>query len=165
MITGKEELLQAMIEAFVMEKGTNEFYAQASEKAREEAARKAFGQLAEWEKGHMDYLQFLYQAIRDERETMSFEDFQNKVSPETVEGAIPKRYLEERIESEYSFLDDLGALTAALEVEGKSYNFYRRLSETAADPNTRAFLKDMMRWEQEHIEYLKSLRTRLEETS
>ncbi|GAB4388347.1 MAG: hypothetical protein Kow0025_07060 [Thermodesulfovibrionales bacterium] len=165
MITGKEELLQAMIEAFIMEMGTREFYSEASRKARQEAAREAFGQLADWEKGHMDYIQFLYQSIRDEREAMSFEDFRKKVDPETVEGAIPKKYLEDRIGSEYSFLDDLGALTAALEIEGKSYNFYRRLSETASDPNTGAFLKDMMKWEQEHVEYLKSLRNRLEETS
>jgi rubrerythrin len=165
MITEKSDLLQAMIEAFVMEKGSNEFYVEAADRAREEEARKAFGQLAAWEREHMDYLQFLYQSIRDERETVSFEDFEHKVRPETVEGAIPKKYLEEKIDQEYSFLDDLGALAAALEIEGKAYAFYNRLSGAVEDANTKAFMKDMMRWEEGHIKYLKSLRLRLEETS
>jgi rubrerythrin len=164
-ITGKEELLQVMIEAFIMEKGTNEFYDEASRKALDGEARKAFRQLAEWEKEHMQYIQFLYQSIRDERETMSFEDFEKKVSPETVEGAIPRKYLEEKFHERYSFIDDLGALTAALEIEGKAYNFYRKLSETAEEGNVKAFMRDMMEWEKKHIEYLKSLRFRIAETS
>lgn len=165
MITGKEELLQVMIEAFIMEKGTNEFYEQASRKAYDEEAKKAFHHLADWEKEHMQYIQFLYQSIRDEREAMSFDEFEKKVKPETVEGAIPKKYLEEKYQEKYSFLDDLGALTAALEIEGKAYNFYRKLSETAEDQSVKAFMGDMMQWEKKHIEYLKELRLRISETS
>lgn len=148
-----------------MEKGTNEFYTMASQKAHQREARDAFHHLADWEAEHMHYIQFLYQAIRDERETMSFEDFEHKVKPEEVEGAIPKKYLEEKFEEKYAFLDDLGALTAALEIEGKAYNFYRKLSETAEDPGVAAFMKDLMNWELKHIDYLKKLRYRLTETS
>lgn len=164
MITEKTELLDAMIEAFIMEKGSNEFYAEASRKAIDAEAKKAFAELAGWEKEHMQYIQFLYQSMRDEREAVSFERFKDSVRPETVEGAIPIEKMKEKLE-EYSFLDDLGALTMALEIEGKAYALYHRLSEQAADTNTKAFMKDMMGWEQKHIEYLKKLRYRLSETS
>lgn len=164
MITGKEGLLQAMIEAYTMEKGTNEFYTEASAKAIDDETKKAFAQLAKWEEEHMQYLQFLYQSIRDERETVSFENFKSNLKPETAEGAIPVSQMEKKL-NESSFLDDLGALTTALEIEGKSYNFYRKLSDTAEDTNTKAFMKELMQWEQKHIEYLKLLRYRIAETS
>ena len=56
MITGKEDLLTALIEAYLMEKGTNEFYAHAAEKAVDTAAGKTFGELSRWEEQHMQYI-------------------------------------------------------------------------------------------------------------
>ena len=164
MITGREELLQAMIEAYVMEKGTNEFYTQASEKALNAEARKAFGVLAEWEHEHMLYIQFLYQAILDMREEISFEEFKKTVIADVIEGGMPIKDMEAQMEK-YAFIDDLGALTFALEIEGRAYALYRRFSEQAPDPNTKAFMRDMMGFEQKHIEYLKQLKYRLPETS
>jgi rubrerythrin len=164
MITGKEDLLQAMIEAYVMEKGTNEFYKEASHKAINKVAKDAFGVLAEWEHEHMLYIQFLYQAILESREEVSFDEFKKSVMPTFVEGAIPIKEIQKKMES-YEFIDDLGALTIALEIEGKAYNLYRRLSEQAPDTNTKAFMKDMMNWELKHIDYLKELRYKLPETS
>jgi len=153
-----------MIEAFIAEKGTKEFYAYASIKAIDAEAKKAFGQLAAWEHEHMNYIQYLYQAITEDREMLSFEAFKEKVRPETVEGAIPLGELREKVE-EYSFLDDLGAMTIALEIEAKAYNFYKKLSETVDDTNTKEFMKDMMKLEQKHLEFIKSLRFRIAETS
>lgn len=164
MITGKEGLLQAMIEAYIREKGTNEFYTKASVKATDIEAKKAFSQLAQWEQEHMQYIQSLYQSIRDEREMLSFEDFEKRIIAESVEGDIPLKELEEDI-GMYSFIDDLGALVIALEIEAKAYAFYKKLSETADDTNTKAFMKEMMQKEQKHIEYLKTLRYRIPETS
>ncbi|MBI4822612.1 MAG: ferritin family protein [Nitrospirae bacterium] len=164
MITGKDELLQAMIEVFIMEKGTNEFYTKASIKAIDSEARRAFGELARWEEEHMQYIQSLYQSIREEKEMLSFESFKSKIKPETVEGGVLKDYLEKEIESPL-FLDDLGALTIALEIEAKAYIHYKKLSETAEDTSTREFMKDMMKREQSHIDYLKKLRYKIAETS
>jgi len=157
MITGKEKLLEAMIEVYRMEKGAKDFYAKASRKAMEDTAQRVFHQLVQWKDEHMHYIQSLYQAIRDERETVSFEEFKEKTPPEGVGDAIPLRELEEEI-GVYSFIDDQGALTLALEIETKSYNLYKKLSETADDINTKAFMKEMMQRQHLHIEYLKGLR-------
>lgn len=164
MITGKEELLQAMIDAFIMEKGTSEFYTQASMKVIDSEARRAFGELARWEEEHMRYIQFLYQSISGERETLSFEAFKTSVKPDTIEGGVLTDYLEKEMESPL-FLDDLGALTIALEIEAKAYTLYKKLSETVDDTSTKVFMKEMSQREQSHIEYLKKLRFRIAETS
>lgn len=160
MITGREELLESLIEAFIMEKGTNIFYAEASEKALSAESEKMFKHLAEWEAGHMYYIQFLYQSIQGDTDIVSFEKFREKVPAPLVEGGIPVKDLEKRIER-YEFINDSDALRIAFEIEGKSYNLYNRLSEKADDGNAKVFMKEMMEQEQKHLNYLKELKAKL----
>ena len=160
MITNKQELLQAMIEAYIMEKATNVFYEESVPKLKNESAVEVFKELAMWEHLHMDYIGFLYKAILDDRDMVSFEDFEKKVVGEELEGGISVEKMEEKLERR-AFMDDEGAIVIALEIEGHAYNMYRRLSEEAADTNTKSFMKDMMQWELKHIEYLKGLKAKI----
>ncbi|MBA4374035.1 MAG: hypothetical protein C0402_14385 [Thermodesulfovibrio sp.] len=160
MITGKEDLLQSLIEAFLMEKGTNIFYSQAAEKASNPEARKMFRDLTVWEEKHMAFIQFLYQSIQGDLDVEGFEAFQAKTDAPMTEAGIPVKDLEARIE-QFTFVDDLGAYQIALDIEAKAYNLYRRLSEGAADSNARVVFKEMMGQEQKHIEYLKQTRGKI----
>jgi rubrerythrin len=163
MITGKVALLDAMIEAYIMEKGINAFYLEASAKAKNGTAKKAFGELAKWEEEHMYYIQFLYQAIQGDTDLMSFEEFKKKLKPDAVEGGIPASKLKEKLKK-FPFIDDSGAIAFAINVEGRAYNLYRRLSTEATDTNTKAFMKDLMQWEKKHIAYLMELRGKIAKT-
>jgi len=160
MITGKENLLQALIEAFVMEKGTNEFYSHASEVSKNTEAKKIFRELADWEHKHMDYIQNLYQSINGGQEMKSFEDFKNSTVAHATEAGIPVKDLEGKIEK-YNITDEKGALTLAMEIEGKAYNLYRKLQQDAEDNNAKVVFKEMMEQEVKHIDYLKELRLKL----
>lgn len=160
MVNGKEDLLQSLIEVFIMEKGTKEFYADASEKAINPEAKKAFSELSDWEEKHMDYIGYLYQSIQGNMETESFEDFKNRTDAPVTESGIPVKELEDRI-NKYSVTDEPGALTLAMEIEGKAYDLYRRLSVHAEDSNARIVFKEMMDQEVRHVKYLKELRLRL----
>jgi rubrerythrin len=164
MITGKEDLLQSLMEAFLMEKGTREFYSEAAKKAIDAEARRVFLDLSEWEETHMEFIQFLYLAIQGDRDIEGFETFRKRVPAPITEGGIPVKDLEKRIE-QHEFIDDMGALIMALEIEGKAYNLYRDMSEKATDGNAKAVFQDMMGQEQKHIAYLKEMRNRLAETS
>lgn len=157
MLTGKEDLLQLMIEAFSMEKGTREFYMEAAHAVPEGPARNAFSELAQWEGEHMLYLQFLYQSLTEDREMLSFEDFKKNISPEAVEGGIPVKEAERKLEK-YNFTTQSEAIRLALELEARSYDFYWKLSEKAGDTNARVFLRELMNWEKTHIEYLKKIK-------
>ncbi|MBI5099161.1 MAG: ferritin family protein [Nitrospirae bacterium] len=160
MITGKENLLQALIEAFLMEKGTKEFYADASGKSSNSDAKKIFRELADWEKKHMEFIQFLYQSINGGQEVKSFEEFINRTEAPLTEAGIPVKDLEAKIEK-YTIKDETGALTLAMEIEGKAYNFYHKLSQDAEDTNAKVVFKEMMDQEVKHVEYLKKLRLKL----
>ncbi|MCC6347451.1 MAG: ferritin family protein [Nitrospirales bacterium] len=160
MVTGREDLLQALIEAFLMEKGTREFYLYAAKKATGQAAREMFSELSCWEDGHMGYIQHLYQALQDDREMQTFADFREKSDAPDTEAGIPVKDLEKAVE-EYSFEDDKEALVVALGIEGKAYNLYRALSETAADSNARVVFREMMEQEKKHIDAIREMRERI----
>ncbi|MBI5741949.1 MAG: ferritin family protein [Nitrospirae bacterium] len=160
MLTGKEDLQQSLIEAFLMEKGTMEFYTNASEISDSGEAKKTFCELAAWEERHMDYIQYLYQSIRGDVEIKSFGEFRKSAEAPLTEAAIPVKGLEAKIEK-YTFKDERGALTLAMEIEGKSFNFYHRLSLKSKDANARVFFSEMEAQETKHINYLKDLRLKL----
>ena len=160
MITGKEDLLTALIEAYLMEKGTNEFYAHAAEKAVHAAAGKTFEELSRWEEQHMEYIQYLYQSIDQNRDIQGFDDFKKKTSSPDTEAGIPVKDLESKLEQP-KYADDRGAVTLALEIEAKAYNLYRKLSEGSSDSNARVVFKEMMEQEIKHVDYLKKLRAQL----
>ncbi|MCX7794272.1 MAG: hypothetical protein N2257_07730 [Thermodesulfovibrionales bacterium] len=66
MITGKEDLIQSLMEAYLMEKGTKEFYIYAASNVLNTGAREMFLYLSEWEEKHMQYIQFLYQSFTND---------------------------------------------------------------------------------------------------
>ena len=156
MMTGKEDLLRALIEAYLMEKGTHIFYSNAAAKASKAEAKKMFAELSDWEEKHMEFIQYLYQAFMDDRDIKTFEDFKESADAPVTESGIPIKELEAKIEK-YAFDDDEGAMRIALETEGKAYNLYRRLSEEAPDSNAKVVFKEMMEQELKHIDYLKKI--------
>lgn len=156
MITGKEDLLRALIEAYLMEKGTNEFYKTASVNAGDGGAQKTYRELADWEENHMKYIEFLYHALESGQDMPGFESFSQRTPAPMTEAGIPVGELEEQL-LEYPAGDEKKAIELALHLEGRAYNLYRKLAERAEDPNARVLFKEMMTQEQKHIDYLKNL--------
>ena len=156
MMTGKEDLLSALIEAYLMEKGTRVFYAAAAERAVKAEVKKMFTALSDWEERHMHFIQYLYQEIQDDRDMKGFTDFAERTEAPVTEAGIPVKDLDARLEK-YDFIDDNGAIQLALEIEGKAYNLYRKISENASDSNARVVFREMMEQEQKHIDYLKNM--------
>lgn len=161
MVTGKENLLQAIMEAYLMEKGTCEFYRSAAGKAKNTEASGTFKELSQWEEKHMEYIQFLYQSIVEDYDMVGFEEFKKRAESPATESGIPVKDLEAKIEK-YDFIDDKGALDIALQIEGKAYNLYHKLADTAEDTDAQIIFKEMMFQEAKHIDYLKKLKSILD---
>lgn len=156
MVTGREDLLQALMEAYLMEKGTREFYRIASEKALRPEAQSLFQELAAWEERHMAFIRFLHEALMDNRDIVTFEEFSSRAEAPVAESGIPVHDLEERFEGHES-MEEKDVLGLALEMEGKAYSLYRGLSERTADQNARIVFLEMMEQEKKHIAHLKGL--------
>jgi len=159
MPTGKEDLLQALVEAYIMEKGTKEFYALAAAKSGA-AAKKSFEELAAWENRHMIYLQSLYQSAIDDRELLEFDEFSRKVPAPVTEGGMPIKDLEKKIEK-FSVQNENDALSLAMNIEARSYNFYKGLAAKAPDSQTKVIFEEMMAQETKHMDEIKAMKKRL----
>jgi len=161
MLTGKEDLLQAIMEAYLMEKGAKEFYFIASDKVKDSEAAKVFKELSLWEEKHMEYIRFLYQSVIEDYDFIGFDEFSNKAKAPHTESGIPVKDMLSRLE-EYHIAGDMDALMIALEMEGKAYNLYRKLAQEAADTNAKVIFDEMMQQELKHIDYLKNIKKRLQ---
>ena len=159
MLTGKEDLLQALVEAYIMEKGTKEFYALAASKSGA-AAKKGFEDLAAWENRHMIYIQSLYQSILDDRELMEFKEFSSSVPSPIAEGGMPVKDLEKKIEK-FSVQNEKEALSLAITIEAKAYTFYKGLAAKAPDAQTKVIFEEMMAQETKHMEEINAMKKRL----
>jgi rubrerythrin len=160
MPTGKEDLLQALVEAYIMEKGTREFYVQAAQKSSSGDAKKAFDELANWEQQHMAYIQSLYQSIVDDRELEEFAAFSKKVAAPIAESGIPVKDMEKRIQT-YQIKDQHDAISLAINIEAKAHELYRDLAKRAEDTETKVIFEEMMAQETKHIDHLTKLRKNL----
>jgi rubrerythrin len=160
MISGREGLQEAMIEAFSFEKGMREFYRHAEANSTSQEARSTFGKLREWEFHHMEYIEFLYQALMGDREFQSYELFMERAPSDHVESGIPRRKAEDLFERKKPS-SEMEIINFALDMEGKAYNFYRRYSESAEDTNAQAVYSEMMEQEKKHIEALRKLKKSL----
>ena len=157
MITGKEDLLRALIEAYLMEKGTQQFYSDAAMKAVKPGAKKTFSELSNWEERHMEYIQYLYSSFQDDRDIEGFNNFSKHSEAPLTESGMSVKDLEANVEK-YVFVDDQGAMNFALEMEGRAYNLYRKLSESASDSNAQVVFREMMEQELGHIDYLRKMK-------
>jgi rubrerythrin len=160
MITGKESLTGALVEALTMEKGTKEFYEYAAKKAKEQSFRNMFVRLRDWEDNHMKYIEFLYLGIQGDTDLESYEQFMRHVPATHIESGIPVGEAEKLFEKR-TFTADAGIITFALEIEGKAYNLYRKLSQSAEDSNARVIFGEMKTQEQKHIDFLMDMKKEL----
>ena len=159
MLTGKEDLLQALVEAYIMEKGTKEFYVLAASRSGV-SAKKSFEDLAAWEGRHMAYIQSLYQSILDDRDMMEFKEFSQSVPATVAEGNIPIKDLEKKIEK-FSVQNEKEALAIAVTIEAKAYNLYKDLAKRAGDAETKVIFEEMMEQETKHMAEIEAMKKRL----
>lgn len=160
MPTGKEDLLQALVEAFIMEKGTREFYRTAVSVSATADAKKAFQDLAQWEERHMAYIQSLYQSLMDDRELTEFSVFSRTVAAPVAESGMPVKDLDRKLE-QHPVKDQKEALALALTLEAKAHALYKDLAVKAKDPETRVVFEEMMAQETKHMSELTKLRRSL----
>ncbi len=157
MLIGKESLLEALSEALSMEKGTKEFYDYASHKALSDKTRESFEKLRDWEDSHMHYLLYLYQALSDDRDMITYEEYLEKLPAYEIESGISIKTAKELFEKR-DFIDDTESIRLALEIEGKAFNLYREFSQKATDNNAKVVFQHMKEQEAKHINELKNLK-------
>lgn len=156
MLTGKEDIIRAITEALALEKGTKEFYAYAASKAKEGQVKDTFIALKDMEMRHMQYFDFLYLAVTEERDLLGYKEFSRNITATHIESGSPLAKAQ-KLFDEKEVKSGKDALRLALSIEGKAHAMYRSLAEKAQDIEVKVIFEEMMAQEQKHIEYLKDL--------
>lgn len=148
-------LLDSLMFAFGLEKGSYVFYTKAAEKMDDEKSRELFLAMADIEKGHMANIRLLYCGMENEACPATMEEFIESAEGAYVEGG---KLLENALkELDVAFLDETDAIKIAIRQEGEAYAFYVKAAKRMEDSNARVLFENLAGEEQKHLDTLTML--------
>jgi rubrerythrin len=152
MLKGNESLVDSILFAFGLEKGSRTFYLKAAEKMEDPRSREFFMSMADLELGHMANVRLLYCGMENEACPVSLDEFAESVQGPYIEGG---RLLEHALrELEVAFLDEAEALKLAIKQEGEAYSFYAKAAKRMDNSHARVLFKNLAEEEQKHLDAL-----------
>ena len=155
----RNRTLQALQVAIQMEIDGKKFYLKASRESSNEMGRKLLESLAGEEDLHRQKFEEIYQALRDKK-GWPVTDFK----PDGGKGlrTIFATANEERASEVKAQATELDSVKTAMDMENKTYDYYKDQSQTATYDGERDFYQALMAQEREHYlvlldyyEYLK----------
>ncbi len=159
MDTEQNKTLQALQVAIQMELDGKEFYLKASQGSGNEMGRELLASLAGEEDVHRQQFEEIYRALRDKKgwPDTDFKPDGGK-SLRTIFAVVMKETAPEvKVQA-----TELDAVKTAMDMENKTYDYYREQSQVATYDGERDFYQALMAQEREHYlvlvdyyEYLK----------
>ncbi len=152
MLRGNESLLDSMLFAFGLEKGSQTFYLKAAEKVDDPKVKEFFSAMAELERGHMANVRLLYCGMENEACPITLEEFVESVPGPYVEGG---KVLENALRDlDVAFLDETDAVKIAIKQEGEAYGFYIKAAKRMEDAHAKVLFENLAVEEKKHLEEL-----------
>jgi len=140
-ILGLVDAVQAAIEA---EQKAAAFYADAVTKTANPIGQKLFGQLSEFEEGHVRALSALKKTLLDGGEDVPYDGGELRIpTPAAMVGA-----------AEPNRLSVMAILELAIETETKAYLRYRDLARQVSHPRCRAMFERLAAEERSHLDLM-----------
>ena len=155
MLKKDSSLLDSLIFAFGLEKGSLTFYTKAAEKMDDQKSKELFYAMADIEKGHMANIRLLYCGMENEACPATMEEFIQSAEGEYIEGG---KLLENALKDlDVAFLDEADAIKIAIKQEGDAYAFYTKAAKSMLDSNARVLFVHLADEEKKHLETLTRL--------
>ncbi len=159
MVTEQDKILEALQIAIQMEIDGKEYYVKASQESSSELGKKLLASLADEEDIHRQKFEEIYNAIRNKK-FWPLTDFQPDGGKRLR--TIFARATEEMGSNIKALATELDAVQIAMDMENKTYDFYKSRGENATYDAERDFYKTLATEEREHhlvlldyYEYLK----------
>jgi len=155
MLKGDENLVDALLFAFGLEKGSYDFYVIAASKMEDPRSKEVFLSMSEVERGHMAEIRLLYCGMENEACPVSIEEMSEASQGPYLEGG---RLLSDALKDlDVAFLDKEDALKAAIKQEGQATVFYEKASKRMQDSYARVLFEEFAKKEKKHLEELSRL--------
>jgi len=160
MATEQDKTLEGLKTAIQMEIDGKQFYLKAGQKSSNEAGRKLLESLAAEEDVHRQKFEEIFESIRDKN---AWPKVDYKPDGGSSLRTLFARAIEQVGKSIKGSDSELDAAQTAVGMEGKTYDFYIKQSQTTSYPAARAFYDALAAQEREHqlilldyYEYLKN---------
>ncbi|MDY6893054.1 MAG: rhodanese-like domain-containing protein [Chloroflexota bacterium] len=149
MLNNIVEPKEALLLAFILENGSLDFYTTINEKLGDKAP--IITRLIDMEKEHIGWIR---SRLSDYSTSIDHdaEEFHRRVNRDYTEAGITVNEALLRFDS--VFRDDLEAIEAAIEMECKAYDLYKRLSFATDDNELRRLFQTLSTGEKGHIQEL-----------
>lgn len=152
MLKGNESLVDSLLFAFGLEKGSYTFYTKAADMMDDPRTGEFFRSMAELELGHMSNVRLIYCGMENEACPASLDEFVENVPGPYVEGG---RLVESALrELDVAFLDEADAIRIAIKHEGEAYGFYSKAAKRMDDAEVRVLFKNLAEEEKKHLNAL-----------
>ena len=151
LLAGVVETREALLLAFRLEKGSWDFYSKVGEKLG--GKTQVLPRLLDMEEEHMNWI-YAELARSWTGDLPTLEELKQQISGEYMEAGIGVN--EALLRFEEDFKDDLEAIEAALEMECKAYDLYKRMGDVVEDSETRKLFQKLAMAERGHIQQLSS---------
>jgi rhodanese-related sulfurtransferase/rubrerythrin len=152
LVTEAADVKDILMLAIKLEKGSQDFYLAAKEKAASPKAKEKFQMLADAEDEHMQRLWERAIVVLGKGALPPLEKLKQELKVEYMEGTIEVSPALAKVTEKFS--DEMEALEIALEKEYMSYDFYKRTSALVEDPGAKMLLHELALEERNHANIL-----------
>lgn len=152
----KEEKLEVLKEAMLIEKRGMFFYASVARLCEDEGARSVFEFMAREEEDHLRFLQEHYTSLQGKgyfNSVSDMDNFPHQGLAEVLNGSIRVNIT--------AASDESAALYAAMLFEERGIAFYSEQAAKAVEPEEKQFYQWLAEWEKEHLDVLKQFNQEL----
>ncbi len=127
-------------------------YSNAALNTSDERAKKIFEILAQEEKLHYEFLLKYFNFLTDKEEKVDLLKFKGEKRYNfSGESPIFSEDFKKKIREKHI---EISALSIGMVLEQNSIEFYMKLEEKEEDPDTKEFLKELISWEENHLDAL-----------
>lgn len=152
LVTEAADVRDILMLAIKLEKGSQDFYMAARNKAQQPNMKETFQVLANAEDGHVQRLYDRAISLLGKEALPPLDKLKQELKVEHMEGGIEISPALAKLDEEIA--DEMAALEIALEKEYMAYDFYRRTSTLVENPDAKALLYELALEERNHADIL-----------
>lgn len=146
----KNKLIEPVKVALNMEKDGLKFYLESVEKVSNELIKDLLTSLAKDEEEHYNSFKTIYDSFKENNNWPE----EVKITANKNSKTIFEEYAAKNKEEVKDAKDEMDIVKMALEIEKKSYNFYKKLTEKIEENNVKMFFEKLADVENEHYKLL-----------
>ncbi len=153
LFSGKETPQDALVVAFSLEAGLQEFYETMTPKVNSESARSLFAKLASIEVKHQQRILEEYNTLTNS--LLALDEFAQKIVAPAMEGGLTTEEYLDIYKPDLDVAEEV--ISLAMAIEAQALDLYQRAAEQAENEDSRLVLTQIANEENAHLEQLGKL--------